>query len=397
MRIVQIEDFFHPNAGYQVNILSKYFSAAGHDVIIVTAELDKMPNELTAFFGKDNIDEYDKEYETKYAVKIIRVPVKKYISGRVWYDDSIFFTVDNLNPDVLYVHGNDTLIAIQYFFRINKLKYPILSDSHMLEMASKNRFSNVFRMFYRKLVAPIITKNNITVIRTQDNSYVEKCLGIPLNNCPIVSFGSDTMLFHPDEEKKRKFREMHDIKKSDFVVIYAGKLDEAKGGLLLAEAFEKRISQRRNVVLVVVGNTVGSYGEKIEDVFKKSENRILRFPSQKYVDLPEFYQAADIAVFARQCSLSFYDVQACGLPVVAENNDINLGRCAHKNGKCFNIGDKNGFVEKIREFVEMPETKINTYAKNSINYILRGYDYGDKSREYMDIVNLVYKNFHEKG
>ena len=62
MRIVQIEDFFHPNAGYQVNILSKYFSKAGHDVTIVTAELEKLPEYLTGFFhaiplfNEDDVD-----------------------------------------------------------------------------------------------------------------------------------------------------------------------------------------------------------------------------------------------------------------------------------------------------------------------------------------------------
>ena len=72
MKIVHIEDFFHPDAGYQINVLAKYQANAGHEVIILTSEIDKIPDFLTIFFGKDNIEQKDREYESKYGVKIIR-------------------------------------------------------------------------------------------------------------------------------------------------------------------------------------------------------------------------------------------------------------------------------------------------------------------------------------
>ena len=52
MKIINIEDFFHPNAGYQINIISKYLAKFGHEVIIITADMAKIPNQLTSFFGK---------------------------------------------------------------------------------------------------------------------------------------------------------------------------------------------------------------------------------------------------------------------------------------------------------------------------------------------------------
>jgi len=55
MKIVHIEDFFHPDAGYQVNVLAKYLKKFGHEVIVITAEMDKIPEYLTRFFGRDNI------------------------------------------------------------------------------------------------------------------------------------------------------------------------------------------------------------------------------------------------------------------------------------------------------------------------------------------------------
>ena len=81
-----IEDFFHPDAGYQVNILAKYFVNFGHEVIILTAEMEKIPDELTSFFGKNNIEVADRSYEEKYGAKIIRIPIKKYYSGRCFFE-----------------------------------------------------------------------------------------------------------------------------------------------------------------------------------------------------------------------------------------------------------------------------------------------------------------------
>ena len=396
MRIVHIEDFFHPDAGYQVNILAKYFAKEGHEVFVVTAEMDKFPDDLTAFFGKDNVAEADRKYEKAYGVKIIRIPVKKYISGRVVYDKKIFSTVDSLQPDVLYVHGNDTLIGIQYICKAKRLSYPIVTDSHMLEMASANKLSRYFRSFYRAFITPKIIKGNIPVIRTQDDDYVERCLGIPLERCPWISYGSDMMLFHPDEESKASFRKENNIEENAFVAVFAGKLIESKGAMLLAEAFKARFNTGRKVVLIAVGNTSGDFGEKVEKVFSQSENRILRFPTQKYVNLARFYQASDIAVFAKQCSLSFYDVQACGLPVVSEDNNINHDRCAHNNGKCFRIDDVEDFRAKIQEFIDMSSEEFDSYKSNSLNFIMSEYDYGMKAREYLSIIENTHKRFIEE-
>ena len=58
MKIVHVEDFIHPEAGYQVNLLSRLQQLDGHQVTIVTAELEKIPSFLTSFFGKEDIHKH---------------------------------------------------------------------------------------------------------------------------------------------------------------------------------------------------------------------------------------------------------------------------------------------------------------------------------------------------
>ncbi len=387
MKIVQIEDFFHPDAGYQINILSKYMAKNGHQVTIITASLDKLDGGVVKFFGKNNIQERDRAYSKRYNVKIVRIPVKRIISGRAVFGRQLISAIKKEMPDIVYAHGNDTLSGMQYLCKYNRLGYPLIMDSHMLEMASVNRFNRLYRKLYKKIFTPIIIKNKIQVIRTQNDPYVEKCLGIPLSQAPWISVGSDTMLFHPDNNARKEFRKKHAITENDFVVLYAGKLDESKGGMLLAEAIKEKLDCTKNVTICIVGKTLDEYGEKVEETFRISENRILRFPTQKYEDLAIFYQAADLAVFPRQCSLSFYDVQACGLPVLFEENSVNIGRAQRGNALTFKVDDVKGFREGLIKMIDMNADEFKAMGESATRYVEENFDYKDIATAYLDLIN----------
>jgi len=397
MKVVNIEDFFFPDAGYQVNLVSKYLAQFGHEVYIVTSTLDGIHTSVADFFGTDSIETRDVRYTEQTGAKIVRIPpvIKKVISGRIIQSKVLFRTVEDLQPDVVYVHGNDTLTGIRYL-RKNKRNYALVTDSHMLSIASRNRFNKAFYWFYRKAITPRIIKNQIPVIRTQNDQYVERCLGIPLAQAPWISYGSDTQLFHPDGEVKKTFREKNGISEADFVVVYTGKLDESKGGKLLAQAFRKKFRTDKNVTLIVVGSTLGDYGREVEKCFSESENRVIRFPTQKYYDLAQFYQAADLSVFAKQCSLSFYDAQACGLPVLSEDNNINVDRCSHGNGWNFKANDVQDFRTKVEAAVNLGRDEYRVIADNAYQFIIENYNYEDKAREYEKILLREYQKYKDK-
>ena len=170
-------------------------------------------------------------------------------------------------------------------------------------------------------------------------------------------------------------------------MVYAGKLDEYKGGLFLAETINKRFITDKEIVFVIVGNTAGEYGKKVEQRFADSENRILRFPTQKYVDLAQFFQAADIAVFAKECSLTFFDVQACGLPVVSEDNIVNVERCKFNNGVNFKKGDIDDFRMKILNMAELPKDEYRKISEAGLNYVVKYYNYEDKARQFEKLMS----------
>jgi len=400
MRIVTVEDVFFPESGYQINILAKHMVTLGHEVIIITSEYEKVPFVLTSFFGSENISERDRHYEVETGVKVIRVPIHTYYSGRSIYKSGMFKLIDSLNPDILYVHGEDTFLGIRSLLRYRRFAYPVIFDDHMTYIASVNPLAPMFGWGYRTFIAPIIRRNDIIVIRTLNDDYVTRHLGIPEDLAPYIGFGSDLMTFFPDKNSRKECREELRVGIDDFVFVYAGKMDESKGGLLLAEAIKERIQgSRKRAVFLIVGtlSAINSeYSEKVGKILKTSENRLIMIPTQPFTSLAKYYQCADVALFPRQCSLSFFDVQACGLPVIFEDNSINAMRMGYNNAKVFKSGNVEDFRGKMLDMLNMTDSDLNDMRVASREYVVKNYDYSRITASYLEQIDKAIKQYWER-
>ncbi len=380
MKIVYVDETFHPAYGYQSNPLAKFQQAQGNDVCIVTVDHNHL-YPVYSDFGDDgsSVLKDDETYQNSTGVRIVRIKTKGYFMSRALISRNMFQAVRSQHPDVVFVHCAESLTAMR--FLLHRKEWPMMLDSHMLSMASQSRFVGMFEAVYRAVFRRIIEKHRYYVIRTQDDDYVNTHLGIRKELTPFISFGTDTLLFHPLAPARTKFRKEHEISSDDFVVVYTGKLTEAKGGQLLADTFRKKFDVP--VTLVCVGTPPDDeYGRNVKKTFEESENRIITFPTQKYMELAPFYQMADLSVFPRQCSMSFYDAQACGLPVVSEYNNVNSDRCSHRNGDNFKSGSVEDFRAKIMKFASMSKDERMEYSSNALAFIQTGYDYADIAKRY---------------
>jgi len=389
MKILHLEDFIHPDAGYQVNLLGRLEVLQGHQVDVVTGELDKIPDFLTVFFGRDNIEERDLRCQRETGVRIHRVPLLGFYSGRaIFRPFQLWRKVVSLKPDVLFLHGEDTLTGIIFILFSRWLPFPMVLDCHMLEMASKNKYREYFRFFYKRLITPIILKRRIPLIRVVDSDFVEKCLGIPLSHTDLLSLGTDTDHFRPNSAVRDSMRTELGIDKDAYVVMYAGKLDEHKGGLFLSAALKERISapDGRKIHFLIIGNAVGTYGEEVEAGFRTSENVITRLPTQRYFDLAKYYQSVDLAIFPKQCSLSFFEVQSCGVPVLFEENEINNQRCVRGSAFTFKPDSVEDFREKMIEMAGKPAEECKQIAAAARQYVTDTYDFVPIAQQYTDVM-----------
>ena len=383
MKILHVDETFHPAYGYQVNPLAKFQRRAGHDVTILTVDAGHL-HPVYAEFGDhgEHLTEDDARYERETGVKIVRVKTRGYLMHRAVYSGAALWrAIREIDPDVIFVHCVETITGMR--FLLFERRYPMLFDSHMLSMASGNRFHRAYEAVWRRTLARVIKRHGFRVVRTQDDPYVNEKLGIDPALTPFVSFGTDTLLFRPDADARRAFRQEHGISDGEFVVVYTGKLTEAKGGMLLAEVFEEKFDPP--VTLICVGDPPeNDYGRAVRQKLEDSENRVLMFPTQKYTDLAAFYQAGDLSVFPRQCSMSFYDAQACALPVLSEDNSVNVERCAHENGLNFRAGNAADFRRQIKAFFDLPDGERARMGQNARAFVEADYDYTDIARTYSD-------------
>jgi glycosyltransferase involved in cell wall biosynthesis len=167
----------------------------------------------------------------------------------------------------------------------------------------------------------------------------------------------------------------------------------------LAQTFKKKFElNNKNIKFIVIGTPPNSkYGQEVEQILKESENDILIFPTQTYAGLAKFYQMADIAVFPKQCSMSYYEVQSTSLPVVLEENEINIDRASNKKGIIFEPGSIEDFRKAILTFGNMDNDEFETYKTNARLNILENYDYVPIAQKFTDVMINEYNRFHDKN
>lgn len=381
MRIVHVEDYFWATFGYQLNFLAKWNRIHGHDIHIVASD-SFAPFVASGVLSESETVNWaasDKEYSQKYNVSITREKSFGRYSSREFLTSRIFDTVAQKKPDIVMLHGSDSLTAIRFLRKARYLPYPVVTDNHMASVASENKLRDVFRVAYRRLVTPHIVKNNIPVVALAEDikEYCINQYAVPSHQISVVSWGVDTTLFHPDKKARNLFRCKHNISESDFVLVYTGKITSSKKVGLLARATQERFSNGKNVVILLVGGGSGKYYEHTMSFFRNSKNRVITFPIIPVTELPPFYQASDIAVWPGACSLSFFDAQACGLPVIAENIDANRLRITPErdNGALYYSDDWQALRNEIERFLSMPADTIRCIGKNGYQFVFDNFNY----------------------
>lgn len=140
MKIVHVEDYFDPSAGYQINELLYAWKDFDDELFLITS------NDMSPFHKK--VDNYlDAKFEKETKVKIYRLkPILK-VSTRLLLKD-LNQTIKSINPDVVFMHGIGDFKDLRLLMK--KPEYIIMRDCHMSWIASKNRFRN-FTMHFLKL------------------------------------------------------------------------------------------------------------------------------------------------------------------------------------------------------------------------------------------------------
>ena len=388
MRIIHVEDCFLPTSGYQINFLAKWNKLHNHDVTIVTGDSLK-PWLSVGFIDVNKINDLDKKFKEDTGVDVIRVKSLFRYSGREYISSKIFNIIKKLKPDAVVVHGSDTLTGIRFAVRIKDLYCAVVFDNHMVEIASKNPLAPAFRFFMSKVITPIFIKYNIPIVAVSDSTrrFITDRYKIPEWLVSVIPLGTDTSLFFPSTERKNSIRHKLGIKDNDFVCIYTGKISEDKKVKLLAEAFAKKISFfGRNIVLLLVGSGSGSYYHEVFYLLSQSENKVIHVQTQPVDRLPDFYRAADLAIWPGAASLSVYDAAASGLILALEDIDINRERSKDLNAFLFEPDSIEGIRNTIKNVLSLSKDKSAEIIERTIKVVRAKYSYDMIASEFESLI-----------
>ena len=274
------------------------------------------------------------------------------------HNPSMIYEIEEWKADAVLVYGwnfKSHLKCLRYF----KGKLPVYfrGDSTILDK------KNTIKSFFRKIFLKYVYKHIDIAFYVGDSNWnYFKKYGVRKHKLIFAPHAIDNKRFASSEITKikaMKFRQALDIKESDFVFLFAGKLEPKKNPELLLDAFIS-CSFDKNTHLVFVGN-----GE-LETVLKSKSNSMnihfLNFQNQS--NMPAVYEMANTFILP-----SAGPGESWGLAV----NE------AMANGKSIIVSDKcgcaenlvfqgvNGFVFESNNFFELKQYLLKMIELKALN------------------------------
>ena len=321
MKIVVVSQWFSEKMGYAENHLPAAFGRQGHEVHLVTTDL-----QVYATYPKT----YDSVYRTHLGSPSVPTgvyPCDGYTLHRLPHsrrgglsNPGLAATLERLSPDIVYcfeIMDSDYQTVAENRLRLgyrifceSRLHTSVLSRRanpwkmirNWIRRRRSIRLAKEVTMFYP--IAPDVTKNIISL------------LGIPEVKCKQASLAVDVGNFRVIETPglRSRWRDELGFAADDIVCVYTGRFVPEKGPLSLAEAI--RLLRQRGFAhyrAIFVGQGDQAMIEKLSSVPGCQTHPFVGQPR-----LAEIYNAVDIGVWPKQESTSQLDAAACGLPLVLD-------------------------------------------------------------------------------
>jgi glycosyltransferase involved in cell wall biosynthesis len=375
LKVLHIEDRFHPELGYQLNFFSKYHNPI-IDMTIVTS------NSLSYWNRGDGQDlsAADEKFEKSNQIKIVRL---KCAFSRKRKANLILLglrkKIREISPDIIYIHAIETWTCLRLFLMPSIINNHIIyTDTHtLLNQFSGGIIEKFHIMLLKRIIVRQINKSRIKVLYTvEENRWiVENKYGISPRNIFACPIGTDLSLYNYSEEMRDLLRKQFNIANGEIVIIYSGKINDFKKPHLIIDALRLICNDLAwKVTVIMVGAADEKYQQKLlEENFDNDKIKLELTGSVPNAELYKYYSMADFAIFPKENSLSSLDVQACNLPLIMEYDITNAERLKY-GGFLYEKDNIQDLAEKILVFIndEGLRKKMGIAGRD---YVQEYYDY----------------------
>ncbi len=362
--------------GYQINFFAKYHNPH-YQFFILTSDSSRL---WTVSEGQEDLASLDRRFEKEYDVGIVRVPsvLDRKSKNNIWLKD-LTKTIRNIDPDILYVHTIESYTSLRIILNKKILsKYQVFFDTHtLLNQFQEGIKFRIYQWFLRNVVRKRIHRYGARVFGTvpENMMILENDYGLNREHILYSPIGTDLSIFRFDPDSGKRLRKEENLRESDMVLLYTGKMNNRKNPHLILEAIafiEKRIN--KSLYLFFVGPADQEYLEQyFKYNFTSDQIHVRIFPAVPVSTLFQWYSMADFAVFPNENTLSALDAQACRLPVIMESDLTNKERL-ERGGLTYEKGNLTDLSEKILTMLNEPELPGRLGGKGEA-YVRSKYDY----------------------
>ena len=228
--------------------------------------------------------------------------------------------VNKINPDIIQTwmyHSNFLSLFINKKFR-NRIYWNIRHSELNLKISKKTTILvSILCGLFSTIVPKKIIYCSEKSIKFHENRYFYS-----KNKSSLVNNGYSHKSYYPSTKLRLKFRTKHKIKKSYYILGYAGRYSKQKNIESLIISFSKLIKEYDNVYLYMAGKDINSSNKKLFNIINnyKIQEKVIFLDEQK--NLLEFYNGIDLLTLTSH-SESFPNVVAesmlCATPVISSD------------------------------------------------------------------------------
>jgi len=380
-------------------------------IFFVSKHLVKMGQETVILDRKYSPDELP--FEEIEGIKIVRVPVKQFVAGKLERDKFpfLFWIRSPLNTILYTFKLNKKIKKLGDFDVINT--YAIFATFLLIMLNRKardkiyynhqaafwpsqsggisNRAASLLGRFTMRRIKGVVVQNEVV------NSYFISALKLPKGKVMLIPPGTDLGSLPLGNIEINIIKSKYELEEKK-VILFVGRIHPEKGVEYLVRAANIVVNQfdHKDALFLLVGpferfdiNQPGEYTAKILGLIKSfdlEENARLT----GYVpleDLKGLYAASDIFVLpsiVEQFSVVVIEAMAFGKPAVVTKTPGGLMQIKDGwNGLLVEIADEKELAEKIKFLLENPE-EVRRMGGNAKDFAKK-FDWSKVAQRYLEL------------
>lgn len=385
VRIAYVADFVSTKLGYQEFLLAKWSARHGHEVHLITSDLNPpAPDYTKSFEPLLGPRKLAVGTTTEEGVRIHRLEGYGEIRSRIALR-GLGPLLRSLAPDVVFIHGTMSAAIFSGARFASATKTPVFADNHMVfsvqdDTPAGRLTYSIARIVMRKYLSNRIRR--FYGVAEECCDFLVEAQGVPPGQVALLPLGVDTDLFEFDPVGRHRLRSDWGVPESAIVIGQTGKMDGTKEPQTLARAAAEVMQVRPDVWTVFVGGGPQSERDAIREIMASRGllDRVRMVPPVQVQELASVFSALDVVVYPGATSMSALEAAACGRAVIMNDLPASRWRASMGVGLTFPLGDTSALAAMLGRLVDDPRkcAEIGTEAQSAV---LREFSYDRVAHE----------------